>query len=205
MLCGVSRNYVFVQRSIRAVQLWQMTIGVFLRIDTGVSWLVTSTRQGTVWLYWCQVRDWIVGKWGIRISRILYSTCVNEGHVMSGNVNTLVENTWQVMKETLWWPLIGNSNMVLRQQTFLDACNVRAVPNDPSYFLFCLRLLSPCSLTRSAGNVRIVLTCSCFSSLPSSAPSSPCISLQCPSIVLLTFLLFPSRGRTITELYVLIF
>jgi len=24
----------------------------------------------------CQVRDWIVGKWGIRISRILYCTCV---------------------------------------------------------------------------------------------------------------------------------
>ena len=26
----------------------------------------------------CRVRDWIVGKRGIRISRILYSTCVNE-------------------------------------------------------------------------------------------------------------------------------
>ena len=27
----------------------------------------------------CQVRDWTVGKWGIRILRILYNTCVDEG------------------------------------------------------------------------------------------------------------------------------
>ena len=36
MFDGVSRNYVFVQHGSRAVLLQQMTVGVCLRIDTGV-------------------------------------------------------------------------------------------------------------------------------------------------------------------------
>ena len=40
MQCGVSINYVFVQRGIRAVKLSQKTVGVFLCIDTGVILIV---------------------------------------------------------------------------------------------------------------------------------------------------------------------
>ena len=72
----MSRNYVFVQRGIRAVKLRHMLISVSLHADTGVilfgeaiqanQSLVPAAIKG------CQVRYWIVGKLGIRISRILY-------------------------------------------------------------------------------------------------------------------------------------
>ena len=37
-------------------------------------------------------------------------------------------------------------------------------------------------------NVRVVVTCSGLSRLPSSAPSTPDLSLRCPTIYLLVFL-----------------
>ena len=49
MYCGVTRNYVFVQRGFKAVKLWQITLGVCLRIDIYVSFrLVMSKREVTV-------------------------------------------------------------------------------------------------------------------------------------------------------------
>ena len=39
MYCTVTGNYVFVQRGIRAVKLWQITAGVCLRIDTCVLYI----------------------------------------------------------------------------------------------------------------------------------------------------------------------
>ena len=57
--------------------------GVSLRRDTGVVLIGDDiqTNQCLVLaeIKGCQVRDWIVGKWGTRISRMLYSTLVNEG------------------------------------------------------------------------------------------------------------------------------
>ncbi len=60
-----------------------MTIGVFLRVDTGVI-LFGDAIQATQCLVLaelkvCLITDCIVGKLSIRISRILYSTCVNDG------------------------------------------------------------------------------------------------------------------------------
>ena len=58
----------------------------------------------------------------------------------------------------------------------------------------CTLLLSPCSRTGSAWRVRVV-SCSSLSHLPPSAPSTPGLSLHCPSIVLLVFL-FPDTGNS---------
>ena len=57
---------------------------VFLCIDTGVI-LIDDAIQANQCVdkqklnKGCQVRDWIVGKLGFRISQILYSMHVNEG------------------------------------------------------------------------------------------------------------------------------
>jgi len=39
---------------------------------------------------------------------------------MSEHVNTLVGKTWQTMKETLQWPSMGNSNVVLAPGHFYE-------------------------------------------------------------------------------------
>ena len=72
----------------------------FQCIDTGVILIQANQCLVLVEIKGYQVRDWIVEKCGTRISQI-YSTCVNEGYLMSENVNTLVEKTWQAMKKTL--------------------------------------------------------------------------------------------------------
>ena len=60
-----------------------MSISVSLHADTGVivfgeaiqenECLVLAAIKG------CEDRDWIAGKWGIRISRILYNVYVKKG------------------------------------------------------------------------------------------------------------------------------
>ena len=60
-----------------------MSVGVFLRIDAYViligDAIQTDQCLGLTETKGCQVRIWIVGKLSNRISRILYSTCVDEG------------------------------------------------------------------------------------------------------------------------------
>ena len=56
MKCGVSRNYGFVQRGIRAVKLRQLLVGAFQRINTvvillgyvirGNPWVVQAEMEG---------------------------------------------------------------------------------------------------------------------------------------------------------------
>ena len=62
----MSRNGIFVQCGIRAVKSWQMSGGVFLRIDTGVI-LIDDAIEANECLVLaeikaCQVRDCTVGK-----------------------------------------------------------------------------------------------------------------------------------------------
>ena len=60
-----------------------MSVGDFLRIDTDVILIdgAIEVNQSMILaeLIGCRVRDWIVEKIVIIISRILCSTCVNEG------------------------------------------------------------------------------------------------------------------------------
>jgi len=78
----VIRNYVFVQHGIRAVKLKQMSVGVFLHIDTGIILFTGSDAiQANLCLVFaetngCQVRDWIVRKLGIKISNFIQHGCV---------------------------------------------------------------------------------------------------------------------------------
>ena len=59
-------------------------MSVFLHIDIGII-LIGDAIQANQFLVLaeikgCQVRDWIIGKNGIRMSRLVqHSTCVNEG------------------------------------------------------------------------------------------------------------------------------
>ena len=77
----MSRNYVFVQRGIRgirAVKLWQLSVGAFLRINTvivllgdvlrGNPWAVQAETEG------CKVGKKFVGAWGVRISLFFHKT-----------------------------------------------------------------------------------------------------------------------------------
>ena len=67
------RNDVFVQRGIRAVKLWQLSVGAFLRINTvvillgdvikGNPWVVQAEMEG------CKIWKKFVGAWGIKSSR----------------------------------------------------------------------------------------------------------------------------------------
>jgi len=62
-----------------------MSVGVFLHIDTSLTLTGDVIQQTSVCclvlaeIKGCQVRDLIVGKWGTRISQILYGTYANEG------------------------------------------------------------------------------------------------------------------------------
>ena len=63
----MSRNYVFVQRGIRVVKLWQMSVGFSAyRLDTGVILIGDAIEAnqclGLTEIKGCHVGDWIVVK-----------------------------------------------------------------------------------------------------------------------------------------------
>ena len=79
----MSRNDVFVQRGIRTVKLWQLSVGAFLRINTvviligdvirGNRWVVQAEMEG------CKVWNKFVGAWGMKSSRIFTELLSMEG------------------------------------------------------------------------------------------------------------------------------
>ena len=131
------RNDVFVQRGIRAVKLWQLSVGAFLRINTvvillgdvirGNPWVVQAEMEG------CKIWKKFMGAWGIKSSQFFHWTSLS----MEGKYAVKLSIT-ELFKISRTWRKHYNGRL-WKMQMWSDSSNITPCH---SYFNISLLVLT---------------------------------------------------------------